>query len=63
VGEPVAYEHFHNAAGKDAADSTAVVNPNLSVSRDKMVISLPQFSINLWLAQIGEFQGQESVNR
>jgi DNA-binding winged helix-turn-helix (wHTH) protein/dipeptidyl aminopeptidase/acylaminoacyl peptidase len=63
VGEPVAYEHFHNAAGKDAADSTARVNPNLSVSRDKMVINLPQFSINIWLAQLGDLQGQESVKR
>ena len=58
VGEPVAYEHFHNAVGLGGSYEGSMKNSNLSVSRDKMVINLPQFSNNIWMARIEEFRGQ-----
>jgi hypothetical protein len=50
VGEPVAYEHFHYAVGRDAAQD--IGDSDLSVARDKMVINLPEFSFNIWMTQL-----------
>jgi Tol biopolymer transport system component/DNA-binding winged helix-turn-helix (wHTH) protein len=50
VGGPIAFEHFHNASGRDAAYDPS--NSNLSVAKDKMVINLPQYSVTIWMTQI-----------
>ena len=51
VGAPVAYEHFHNQAGRDA-----VVLPDfgwdLTVARDKMLINLPRKSTGIWMVKV-----------
>jgi eukaryotic-like serine/threonine-protein kinase len=51
VGAPAPFEHFHNAAGRDAA---AYFQGwcNLTVARDKMLINLPRVSKDIWVVQV-----------
>ena len=51
LGQPFAYEHFHNASGRSAP----VYQPwmsDLSVASDKMVINLPQVQSDVWLTDM-----------
>jgi Tol biopolymer transport system component len=52
LGDPVAYEHFHNSVGRDASDPHTQLNSDLSVARDKMLINLPEARHDLWMMQI-----------
>jgi len=56
VGEALAYEHFHNSPGRDAASFWGGWGgagfPDLSVARDKMLIELPQFRAEIWMTQM-----------
>jgi hypothetical protein len=40
VGPPYAYEHFHNAAGRDGVNHQG--SSDLSVARDRILINPPQ---------------------
>jgi Tol biopolymer transport system component/DNA-binding winged helix-turn-helix (wHTH) protein len=56
VGQPFAYEHFHNSAGRDAATfwgngGSYFGFPDLSVARDKILFELPQFHTEVWMTQ------------
>jgi DNA-binding winged helix-turn-helix (wHTH) protein/Tol biopolymer transport system component len=55
VGEALAYEHFHNSPGRDAASFWGGWGgggfPDLSVARDKMFMELPQFRAEIWMTQ------------
>ena len=54
VGVPVAFEHFHNSAGRDAAYA-AVSRQRLwevTVAKDKILINLPQMSADIWMVQV-----------
>jgi Tol biopolymer transport system component len=51
LGQPFAYEHFHNASGRSAP----VYSPSLydlSVAGDKMVINLPQVLSDVWMTDV-----------
>jgi hypothetical protein len=50
LGPPFAYEHFHNAAGRDSA--WFVSESDLSVARDKMLINLLQLHSDVWMTQL-----------
>jgi len=50
VGPPVAYEHFHNALGRDA--SFWQTGTDLSVAQDKILINLPEVLHDIWMMQI-----------
>jgi Tol biopolymer transport system component len=50
LGKPFAFEHFHNAEGRSAAFFDLL--PNLTVARDKMLISLPHRETEIWLTQM-----------
>ena len=50
LGPPVAYEHFHNAMGKDA--SFWFLHPDLTVARDKILINLPDIRRDIWMMQV-----------
>ena len=56
VGEALAYEHFHNSPGRDAASFWGGWGgggfPDLSVARDKMFMELPQFRAEIWMTQM-----------
>lgn len=53
VGDPVAYEHFHNFAQRDAALRDLGQSADLSVARDKIVINLRQYNTtDLWMTQV-----------
>jgi dipeptidyl aminopeptidase/acylaminoacyl peptidase len=56
VGEALAYEHFHNSPGRDAASFWGGWGgggfPDLSVASDKMFMELPQFRAEIWMTQI-----------
>jgi DNA-binding winged helix-turn-helix (wHTH) protein/Tol biopolymer transport system component len=54
VGEPFAFEHFHNSAGRDAAAfwGSSFGFPDLSVARDKILIELPQLRSDVWMTQV-----------
>ncbi len=53
IGPPVAFEHFHNAMGHDAAAWPALINgTNLTVGLDRMLISLPQIHSTLHMLQL-----------
>jgi DNA-binding winged helix-turn-helix (wHTH) protein/Tol biopolymer transport system component len=50
LGSPVAYEHFHDAAGR--AGVAIQDYQELSVARDKMLIGLPEVHSNIWMTQM-----------
>jgi eukaryotic-like serine/threonine-protein kinase len=50
LGEPFAFEHFHNSAGSDAVINQATTD--LSVARDRMLINLPRIDPAVWIAQM-----------
>ena len=53
IGPPVAFEHFHNAMGHDAAARPDLINgTDLTVGLDRMLISLPQFHSSLHMLQL-----------
>jgi Tol biopolymer transport system component len=52
VGEAVGYEHFHNSAQKDLAGFWNGGDAALSVARDKIVVSLVQWHVGIWMTQI-----------
>jgi Tol biopolymer transport system component/DNA-binding winged helix-turn-helix (wHTH) protein len=53
VGDPFAYEHFHNSAGRDVAAYPYIDKlSDLSVARDKILINLPQLRTDIWMTQI-----------
>jgi len=52
VGEAVGYEHFHNSAQKDLAGFWNGDGADLSVARDKIVVSLVQWHVGIWMTHI-----------
>jgi Tol biopolymer transport system component/DNA-binding winged helix-turn-helix (wHTH) protein len=50
IGRPVGFEHFHNPTGAHAASNIA--EDDLSVSRNKMVINLPNGHTDIWITQL-----------
>jgi eukaryotic-like serine/threonine-protein kinase len=50
LGPPVAYEHFHNSAGRAGVLYQAY--SNLSVARDKILMVLPQVQSDIWMTQM-----------
>ena len=50
LGPPVAYEHFHDAAGRSAAAIQEY--QDLTVARDKMLINLPEVHSYIWMTQM-----------
>jgi Tol biopolymer transport system component/DNA-binding winged helix-turn-helix (wHTH) protein len=51
IGQPLAFEHFHNAAGR-AFSVQRYIQSDLSVARDKIVIDLAQIHGDIWMAQM-----------
>ena len=51
VGQPFAYEHFHNASGLSAPMYQPWLS-DLSVAREKTVINLPQVQVDMWVADM-----------
>ncbi len=49
IGPPIAFEHFHNSMGHIAASSVNPAPAALAVTRNKVVISLPQQTSDIWL--------------
>jgi hypothetical protein len=49
LGQPPAFEHFHNSAGRAAA---FFGGSNLSVAHDKILIDLKQVHSDIWMTQI-----------
>ena len=53
VGPATAFEHFHNAMGRDAVSFPFLQwDSDLTVARDKILISLPNPKNDLWLQQL-----------
>jgi Tol biopolymer transport system component/DNA-binding winged helix-turn-helix (wHTH) protein len=53
VGAPVAFEHFHNSMGRDAAHvGHAQADADLTVARDKILINLPHVRTDIWMVQV-----------
>jgi Tol biopolymer transport system component/DNA-binding winged helix-turn-helix (wHTH) protein len=53
LGNPIAYEHFHNFAQRDAVLREDIGwDSDLSVARDKMTINLPQVHYEIWMTQV-----------
>jgi hypothetical protein len=50
LGASFAFEHFHNSEGRAAASFQA--SSDLSVSRDKILINLPQKHNDIWMTQM-----------
>lgn len=50
LGPPFAYEHFHTAEGRAAAFDQK--GSDLSVARDKILISLPEPHNEIWMTQM-----------
>jgi Tol biopolymer transport system component len=51
VGEAFGYEHFHDASQKDL-DGFWGGDGGLSVGRDKIIVSLVQWHVGIWMTQI-----------
>jgi DNA-binding winged helix-turn-helix (wHTH) protein/Tol biopolymer transport system component len=49
LGQPFAFEHFHNSAGRAAA---FFGRSNLSVAHDKILIDLKQVHSDIWMTQM-----------
>jgi DNA-binding winged helix-turn-helix (wHTH) protein/Tol biopolymer transport system component len=53
VGAPIGYEHFHSWAQRDLSPyGQAISASDLTVARDKMLVNLPQFRVDIWMTQI-----------
>jgi Tol biopolymer transport system component len=54
LGAPVAFEHFHNSMGRDAAyvGIGGQADSDLTVARDKTLINLPQMRTDIWMLQV-----------
>ncbi len=53
VGDPVAYEHFHNAMGRDGASLPQIQwMSDLTVGADRMLINLQQRRHDIWTVQV-----------
>jgi hypothetical protein len=53
VGAPEGYEHFHNSNGRDGASFPVMqAFSDLTVARDKMLISLPHAKRDLWIKEL-----------
>jgi DNA-binding winged helix-turn-helix (wHTH) protein/Tol biopolymer transport system component len=50
MGEAFGYEHFHDASQKDL-DGYWGSDADLSVSRDKIIVSLVQWHVGIWMTQ------------
>jgi DNA-binding winged helix-turn-helix (wHTH) protein/Tol biopolymer transport system component len=51
LGEAFGYEHFHDASQKDL-DGFWSGDGELSIARDKMIVSLVQWHVGIWMTQI-----------
>jgi Tol biopolymer transport system component len=51
IGEAFGYEHFHDASQKDL-DGFWSSDGDLSVARDKIIVSLVQWHVGIWMTQI-----------
>jgi len=52
VRSAVAYEHFHNSMGRDAADPDWQGDSDLVVARDKILINLSQIRTDIWMTHV-----------
>lgn len=53
LGDPVAYEHFHNAMGRDAASYPEIqAMSDLTVGADRILINLQQRRHDIWAVQV-----------
>jgi hypothetical protein len=53
VGDPVAYEHFHNAMGRDGASYPQIQwMSDLTVGADRMLINLQERRHDIWTVQV-----------
>jgi Tol biopolymer transport system component/DNA-binding winged helix-turn-helix (wHTH) protein len=52
VGEAFGYEHFHNASQKDLDGYWSGDGADLSIARDKIIVSLVQWHVGIWMTQI-----------
>jgi DNA-binding winged helix-turn-helix (wHTH) protein/Tol biopolymer transport system component len=50
LGQPFAYEHFHDSAGR--AGAFYLFESDLSVARDKILINLPEPHSDTWMTQM-----------
>jgi Tol biopolymer transport system component/DNA-binding winged helix-turn-helix (wHTH) protein len=50
LGPPIAFEHFHNEAGRAAAFFKGA-GTDLTLSRDKILITLPQIQSDIWMSE------------
>jgi Tol biopolymer transport system component/DNA-binding winged helix-turn-helix (wHTH) protein len=50
LGPPFAFEHFHNSEGRAAASNQKA--SDLTVARDKILISLPHIHPDIWMTQM-----------
>jgi hypothetical protein len=51
VGEAFGYEHFHDASQKDL-DGFWSGDGDLKIARDKIIVSLVQWPVGIWMTQI-----------
>jgi DNA-binding winged helix-turn-helix (wHTH) protein/Tol biopolymer transport system component len=51
VGEAFGYEHFHDASQKDLDGFWSGDAGDLSVARDKIIVSLVQWHVGMWMTQ------------
>jgi DNA-binding winged helix-turn-helix (wHTH) protein/Tol biopolymer transport system component len=52
AGEAFGYEHFHDASQKDLDGFWNGDSADLSVARDKIIVSLVQWHVGIWMTQI-----------
>jgi DNA-binding winged helix-turn-helix (wHTH) protein/Tol biopolymer transport system component len=51
LGEAFGYEHFHDASQKDLDGYWNGDDADLSISRDKIIVSLVQWHVGIWMTQ------------
>jgi hypothetical protein len=53
VGVPIGFEHFHSLTQRNLNPYGQIIfQSNLTVARDKMMLTLPQFGGDIWMTQI-----------
>ena len=53
VGVPIGFEHFHSLTQRNLNPYGQIIfQSNLTVARDKMMVTLPQFGGEIWMTQI-----------
>jgi hypothetical protein len=52
IGEAFGFEHFHDASQKDLDGLWNGDGADLSVARDKIIVSLVQWHVGIWMTQI-----------